>query len=63
MAQRNSLSEAVALLSAKRSEKESSKMIVGFNKLCIEKHKLEETRDKPRERKKTVSQRVLKATA
>ena len=26
---------AVALLSAKRSEKESSKMIVGFNKLCV----------------------------
>ena len=57
---------AVALLSAKRSEKESSKMIIGSNKLCMlwKQHKNQkETRDKPRKGEKTASQRVSEATA
>ncbi len=57
---------AVALLSAKLSEKtESSVMIViPTSSACRKQSKhLKETRDKPRKGKKTASQRVSKATA
>ena len=58
--------QAVALLSAKLSEKaESSEMIVIPRiSACRKQSKhLKETRDKPRKGKKTASQRVSKATA
>ena len=59
---------AVALLSAKRSEKESSKMIVGANKLCMlcnntktcKKHGTNRGKER---RQPQASQRVSEATA
>ena len=56
MAQRSSLSGRSRFCQLSVVKK-TSKMIVGFNKLCnvIEQQKLEETRDKPRKRKKTAS--------
>ena len=56
---------AVALLSADLIEvkKGSSKMMMYSTSSAFKQQKLEETRDKPRERKKTASQRVSKATA